>query len=746
MTHQRFQVGGMHCAACQASVQKAVSSLAGVSKAEVNLLGKGMTVDYDEAVLGEAEILAAVKKIGFTAEPAAEDPQESDRRALAETRREIRILLFRIIFSLIFLLPLSWIAMGAMLGLPQPDFLTGHPRTTALMQLALLLPILLLNKSYFTNGFKRLVKLMPDMDSLIAVGAGAGIVYSLFILVKLILTGREALCRELYFEAAGMILVLITIGKFLEAKSKGRTGNAIEKLIALTPKTASVLRDGRETEVAVSAIRPGDIVLLRSGSSVPVDGTVIDGHASLDQAAVTGESVPVEKADGDTVVSGSICREGFLKFRAEKVGAESTLSRVIALVREAANSKAPISRLADRVSAVFVPAVIALSLLTFLIWLFQGEIAQAIEAAIAVLVISCPCAIGLATPVAIMVGTGRAAELGILFKNAGSLENLHKVKCIVFDKTGTLTTGMPSVTAILPSDGETEDSLLALAAGVEHFSEHPFAKTICRLAAEKKLTRLGAHDFQAIPGMGVKAVSDQGEAVGGGNPAFLNNIGISVPEAESKAEDLADQGGTPLFFVRGGKLAGIIVLADTVREGAAEALGDLRSRGIHTVMLTGDNRRTAAAIAGMTGIDEVKADVLPAEKESVIRGLQQAGKRVAMVGDGVNDAPALARADIGIAIGAGTEIALDAADVVLSKNDPRAVVQALRLSKAVIGNIKMNLFWAFIYNVIGIPLAAGVFYKWLGWQLSPMFGAAAMSLSSFCVVTNALRLRKFDRK
>ena len=742
---QKFQVDGMHCAACQAHVQKAVSALDGVSKAEVNLLNKDMTVDYDDSILTESDIVSAVRSIGFTAEAAAEDPQESERQMLLETKRETTELLLRIVLSLIFLLPLSWISMGDMLGLPQPEQFARHPLLQALAQLLLLAPILFLNRAYFINGFRRLCKLMPDMDSLIAIGAGAGIVYSLFTTLRILFSSSHELCHELYFESAGMILVLITIGKFLEAKSRSRTGNAIEKLIALTPKTAAVLRDGKEEEIAVSAIVAGDTVLLRSGSSVPADGVVLDGRAALDQSAVTGESVPVEKTKGNRIISGSICRDGFLKYRAEKVGAETTLAQVIALVKEAAGSKAPISRLADRVSAVFVPAVIAVSLCTFTVWLvIGGGFGHAVEAAIAVLVISCPCAIGLATPVAIMAGTGRAAELGILFKNAEALENLHKVDCVVFDKTGTLTAGTPSVTAILPAEGETGDSLLALAAGAEHFSGHPFAKAICKCAEEKKLTGTGAHNFTAVPGKGIHAVADDGTVIGGGNQSFLREM--NHPGAETAAQIPGDRTGTPLFFIRGDRLAGVIVLEDTVRKGAAEAVLELKKRGIRTIMLTGDNRRTAEAAARQTGVDEVEADVLPADKEAVIRRLQQEGRRVAMAGDGVNDAPALARADIGIAVGNGTEIALDAADVVLARSNPGAVVLALELSRAVTRNIKMNLFWAFIYHIIGIPLAAGVFYNLLGWQLSPMFGAAAMSLSSFCVVSNALRLRKFGRK
>ena len=722
-----FRVDGMRCAACQAHVQAAAAALNGVKKADVNLPAKELTVEFDESVLQEERIILEVSRLGFKASP-VEDEQETD--PAEEAKKESASLLRNILVSLIFLIPLTVIAM------------TWHGTGSAVIQCILLIPILVINRAYFTFGFSRLFRGTPNMDSLIAVGSGAGVIYSIGVLV-LMLRGAER--TDLYFEAAGMIPVLITIGKYLECISKGKTGTAIAKLMALTPKTAQVERNGKEEEIGIAAIRPGDIVILRAGSAAAVDGTVTDGAGTVNQAAVTGESVPVEKAVGDTVISGSICTGGYLKFRAEKVGRETTLAQVIALVKEAAGSKAPIARLADKVSAVFVPVVIGIAVITFAAWMIlDGSAEKAIGAAIAVLVISCPCALGLATPVAIMVGTGRAAELGVLFKNARSLENLHKVDVAVFDKTGTLTTGKPGVTDLIPAPGYSADELLALAAGLERFSQHPYARTICELAETKKTALPEMTAFQALSGQGVLAQKENGIRVGAGNETLLKAQDIAENETLLRAaRELAAQGKTPLFFTEGKRIAGIIALSDTIREGSAEAVEDLKKMSVQTVMLTGDNKITAGALAAQLHIADIAADVLPAEKESVIRDLQKRGKLVAMVGDGINDAPALARADVGIAIGAGTEIALDAADVVLSQNDPRGVVRAIRLSRAVIGNIKMNLFWAFFYNALGIPLAAGLFYPLLGWQLPPMFGAMAMSLSSFCVVTNALRLRFF---
>lgn len=748
----KFIVKGMSCAACQARVEKTVSSLPGVSEAAVNLLTREMRVSYDGARLTPAEIIQAVSDAGYGAEEAAAgEGALAGSGADSPAEEAARMLKQRILLPLIFLLPLSYLSMGPMFHLPQIPFLASPERSIlfALIQLALVLPVLYWNRKYFISGFQCLTHGAPNMDSLIAVGSGAGLFYGLFVLIQMAFASGDparltALRHDLYFEAAGMILVLISFGKYLEMKSRGRTGDAIAKLIRLAPETAVVERGGREFEIPVPQLVPGDTVLLRIGSAAAVDGTVISGSAFLDQSAVTGESVPVEKLPGMKIVSGSVCTDGFLKFRAEKVGADTTLAKVIELVKEASASKAPISRLADRVSAVFVPVVIFLAILTFVVWLAVGaSFSAAIGSGIAVLVVSCPCALGLATPVAIMVGTGRAAECGILFKNAQSLENLHKIRVAVFDKTGTLTTGKPSVADVIPADGETPETLLSLAAGVEHFSEHPFAKAI-RLLAEKQGAAIPeAHSFQAVPGEGVKAFLASGEVAAGGNPRLLRSLGVSDPALEASGGKFSEEGKTPLYFVRGKKVAGLLTLADTLKPEAADAVRAVRALGIQPVMLTGDNARTAGAIAGKCAIEEIAADVLPAGKESVVREIREGGRMTAMIGDGVNDAPALARADVGIAIGAGTEIALEAADVVLVKDDLEAVPRAIRLSRAVIRNIQENLFWAFFYNLLGIPLAAGVFYPWLGWRLSPMFGAFAMSMSSFCVVTNALRLRRW---
>lgn len=756
MKKQKFTVEGMSCAVCQSHVQKAVSKLPGVQRADVNLLTREMDVEYDEARQSAASISQAVSDAGYGATPADEQAEADPDDAEIPGRSEAARLGRRVLFSLIFLLPLSYLAMGAMLGLPRIPYLAdpAHTLTFAFVQLALLIPILIWNRAFFSAGFRTLAHGAPNMDSLIAVGAGAGVAYSLFVTARMFSAGGDAavlasLRGDLYFEAAGMILVLITFGKYLEMKSRGRTGDAIAKLMSLAPKTALVEKNGAVDEIPVANIAIGDILVLRAGASVAADGVAVSGNASLDQSAVTGESVPVEKSAGMAVVSGSVCTAGFLRFRAEKVGSETTLAKVVELVREAANSKAPISRLADRVSSVFVPVVIAVSAVTFAVWLLVGAgVTAAVSSAIAVLVVSCPCALGLATPVAIMVGTGRAAEFGILFKNAESLENLHRVGIAVFDKTGTLTEGRPAVSDLLPAPGETEESLLTLAAAVERFSEHPFARAVMKLAESKKFSVPESDSFRAIPGQGVTAetVSSAGAKIriAAGNLAFLRASKSTSPALEAAAEEIAAEGRTPLFFLRGETVVGLMAFADPLKEDAAEAVARLEKRHIHAVMLTGDNAVTARAVARLAGIDEVAADVLPAGKEAAIRRVEsESGKKVAMIGDGVNDAPALARADVGIAIGAGTEIAVEAADVVLSGRGLLNMVRALELSGAVIGNIRMNLFWAFFYNVLGIPLAAGVFVPFFGWRLSPMFGALAMSLSSVCVVVNALRLRRW---
>ncbi len=734
----------MACSACQSHVETAVRALKGVKTVQVSLLTKEMLVAYDPQETSESKIIKAVTGKGFTAEvfrdPDAFDPGEENLRERAALKK-------RFFISLLFLLPLSCLAMGAMPGLPVPAVLQRDPLAGPLLQILLLLPILYFNRICYVRGFKHLFKGMPDMETLVATGTATGIAYSLYTVAEILFTGQD-LRRGLYFESAGMILTIVTLGKYLETISRGRTGDAIAKLLKLRPESATVEdENGSERLIPLSEVKAGDIVVIRSGDSVPVDGVAVSGSASLDQTALTGESVPVDKFPGMKVFAGSVCAVGFLRFRAEKVGKETTLSRIIELVQEAANSKAPIARLADRICAVFVPAVIGISLLSFAGWmLFTGDPAAAVKAMIAVLVISCPCALGLATPVAVMVGTGRAAELGILFKNARALENLHRTGVVVFDKTGTLTMGRPSVQEIVPL-GETKDEteLLTLAAAMESFSEHPYAKAICNYAEKAGVVLPEAENFKAVPGMGITASLD-GCTIGAGNRAFVLEHTGTKPDALLK--QYAAGGRTPLFFLKAGRLAGVITLSDTIRPGSAPAVAQLHDMGIHTVMLTGDNGETAETIAAAAGIREVIAEVLPARKEEVIRRLTGGSKKqklTAMVGDGINDAPALARADIGIAIGSGTDIAVRTADVVLAQSDPCAVPEAVELSRAVIRNIRWNLFWALIYNVLAIPFAAGLFSHFLnGWQLPPAFGAVAMSLSSVCVVTNALRLRNFD--
>ncbi len=740
MTVQRFYVGGMACAACQSHVQEAVAKLDGVRDVTVSLLTKEMTVQYDDGKVTEKSICKAVRKLGFTIDAQA-DP-------VREEKKLCRRLLFRFLFSLLFLLPLMYAAMP---GLPQIAALKESPAAAALVQFVLLLPVLVLNRGYFRNGLLRLAHWKPDMESLIALGSGAGVLYSLFITGRIVLSRSAELLPELSFEAAGMILTIVTLGKYLEMRSRGKTGNAVAKLMALSPKKTMVERDGKEITIPLSELQTGDIVVLRGGSAVPADGAVISGHAVFDQSAVTGESVPVEKMTGMSVISGTFCTDGLLKFKAEKTGADSTLEKMIQCVRNAAAEKAPVARLADRVSAVFVPLVLLIALGTFAFWLWNGSgMGTALECAVAVLVISCPCALGLAAPVAVMTGTGRGAELGMLFKNAVSLETLCKIRTAVFDKTGTLTSGEPSVSGIVCGEGVTAEQLLSAAVLIEQPSRHPYAKAVCRygINAGNHMTEgREVTDFRTVPGQGVRGKYD-GKELFAGNVALLRSLGLTDHFLEQKAEEMANDGKTPLFFGESGKVLGLLGLADTIRPGAAEAVRQLKKMKIKTVLLTGDNRRTALYTAKQIGIepDCVYAEVLPSDKENVIRQIQtQTGKKAAMIGDGINDAPALARADVGIAIGAGTDIALETADVVLAQNDPRNVADAVRLSRAVLANIRMNLFWGLFYNVIGIPFAAGVFYPLLGWYLPPMYGAAAMSLSSVCVVLNALRLKRFRK-
>lgn len=763
MKTEKYNITGMSCAACEAAVTRNVAKLAGIEKVEVSLLANQMTVSYDETKLDSEKIIATVTGIGYGASlknAAAGAKREDGFRSEWEQRKERqeaerRSMKKRLVSSVCILVPLMYIAMGGMMGLPVPGIFTGTENALilALTQLLLTIPVMFLNRKFYIVGYKALWKKSPNMDSLVAIGSTAAFLYGLFAMYRMAYGyghGDMELVHqyhhELYFESAAMILTLVTVGKYLEARSKGKTSDALGKLVELAPKTAVVLRGGTEETIPAEQVVAGDIVVIRPGESIPVDGVILEGSGYVDQAAITGESIPVEKHAGDTVISATINKNGSFRFRASKVGDDTTLAQIIRLVDEAGNSKAPIARLADRVSGIFVPVVMSIAVLTSIVWLLCGQSFEfALSSGIAVLVISCPCALGLATPVAIMVGTGKAAENGILIKSAESLENLHAVDTIVLDKTGTITSGHPSVTDIrLLENGLTEHTFLLEAASVEAGSEHPLAEAIVERAKAEGLALKKAEQFEAVSGRGVRAQIDGSEYLGG-NLAFMRENGIEDREklAESVTEALAAEGKTPLLFAKNGRLIGIVAVADTVKETSRRAISAFREMGLSVVMLTGDNQITAEAIRKELGIGEAIAGVLPTGKEEVIRSLQEKGHRVAMVGDGVNDAPALTRADIGIAIGAGTDVAIESADVVLMKDSLHDVATAIRLSKAVVKNIRMNLFWAFFYNILGIPVAAGALYPLLGIRLSPMIGSAAMSLSSVCVVTNALRLRFF---
>ncbi len=763
MKTEKYNVTGMTCAACQANVTRCVQKLDGVREVNVSLLANQMTVSYDEGKVNPQSIVQAVTEIGYGASPAESAAgKANDFRSEWQTRRERaeegrKGMKHRLIASLILLVPLMYIAMGPMMGLPVPELLTGMENTliSALAQLVLTVPILVINQHFFVNGFRSLFHRAPNMDSLVAIGSGAAMLYGLFAMFRMAYGfghGDMAVVHEyahaLYFESAAMILTLVTVGKYLEARSKSKTSDALGKLVDLAPKTAVVVREGEEHTIPAEQVVAGDIVVIRPGESVPVDGEVLEGYGYVDQAAITGESIPVEKRKGDTVISATINKNGTFRFRASKVGGDTTLAQIIRLVDEAGNSKAPIARLADKVSGVFVPVVIVIALLTAVVWLAVGQTFEfALSNAIAVLVISCPCALGLATPVAIMVGTGKAAEYGILIKSAESLENLHSVDTVVLDKTGTITSGHPSVTDVVPlTDSLSEAELLQEAAAVELGSEHPLAQAVVEKAKAEGLSIPSAETFEAQAGRGVRARVGGREYLAG-NAAFMKENGLDAGgRIAGELDRLAKEGKTPLLFSRDGAVRGIIAVADTVRDSSREAIRRFHRMGLRVVMLTGDNRLTAEAIRRQLDIEEAIADVLPTEKEACVRALQEKGHKVAMVGDGVNDAPALTRADIGIAIGAGTDIAIDSADVVLMKDSLGDVATAINLSKAVVRNIHMNLFWAFFYNVLGIPVAAGVLFPIWGLRLSPMIGSAAMSLSSVCVVTNALRLRFFKDK
>ena len=738
MMTEQFAVTGMTCAACSAHVEKAVSRLSGVQSAPVNLMLGSMTVTYDEKAVTEGDIIAAVKAAGYGASPASQTDQGQLRRDQdAALRRRKK----HLIWSVVFLVPLFYLSMGHMMGLPLPQVLHTHPLLLACLQLALVIPILILNRNYFTVGFSRLVKLSPNMDSLVAVGAAAGLVYSL-IEMGLLAAGQVSGMPDLYFESAGMILTLVTVGKYLEERSRGKTTGAISALLALAPESAVVRRQGQELTIPTEEIVAGDTVIVRQGGRIPVDGIITDGHAAVDESAITGESLPVEKVPGDAVTSATVTSSGYLELRATRVGGDTTLSQIIRLMEEAASSKAPISRLADRISGIFVPAVMAISLTAALLWAFVGgmDVRFCLSIAIAVLVISCPCALGLATPVAIMVGTGQAAQQGILIKSAESLELLHKVQTVVLDKTGTVTMGQPRVTDILCAPGVTEEELLCVAASAEKPSEHPLAHAVVEESQARHIPLCPVSGFRSVPGGGIQATLS-GEAVLAGNAGYLAQNGVSLAAMEADAHRLAEDGKTPLFFAESGRLLGCVAVADVVKPDSAKAIAALRRMGRRVVLLTGDNQRTANAIARQIGVDQVIAQVLPQDKAKCVAQLQQQGQRVAMVGDGVNDAPALAQADVSLAIGAGTDIAIESADVVLMKSSLLDIPAAMDLSRAVLRNIKQNLFWAFFYNSIGIPVAAGVLYPALHLTLNPMLAAAAMSLSSVCVVSNALRLR-----
>lgn len=751
--NQKFNVSGMTCSACSAAVEKSVRKLEGVSDVNVSLLTNSMTVEYNEEKIETGEIEKAVENAGYAASLFIPGVDASAKSKPANSVDEqIKGMKQRLIVSFVFLLPLLYISMGHMIGIPTPMWLHGtkNAGNFAFLQLLLTLPIVYVNRKYYQSGFKTLIHRAPNMDSLIAIGSSAAIIYGIFAIFKINyglghneLGIVEKYKNDLYFETAAMILALITLGKFLEARSKGKTSEAIEKLMDLAPKTATVVRDDKEVEVPVENVELGDIVIVRPGQRIPVDGVIVEGSSSVDQSALTGESIPVEKLTGDKVYAATINKSGFFKFSAEKVGSDTTLAQIIRLVEEASSSKAPISKLADKISGVFVPVVIVIAVLSSIIWLVVGESPEfALSIGISVLVISCPCALGLATPVAIMVGTGTGASNGILIKSAEALETTHTIDTIVLDKTGTITEGKPVVTDIIAMNGMPEKELLLIAASIEKPSEHPLADAVVEKALDSGLTLKNAEKFEAVPGRGVTAELDNIRYIAG-NMAFMTERGILIGDIKETSDTLAEEGKTPLYFADENKLIGVIAAADVVKPSSPEAVEKLKSMGIDVVMLTGDNKRTAEAIRKQLNIDKVVAEVLPQDKENVIRSIQETGKKVAMVGDGINDAPALVRADVGMAIGAGTDIAIESADIVLIKNDLRSVVTAIKLSKATLRNIKQNLFWAFFYNILGIPLAAGLFYSILGWKLSPMFGAAAMSLSSVFVVTNALRLKFF---
>lgn len=763
MQKEQFDITGMTCSACSARIEKSVGKLPGIKEVSVNLLKNSMAASYDEAVLDAAEIVQAVEKIGYGAFPktsaaAQEKSSTKARTKNLETRTaqaEYKQMKQRLLLSAIFTIPLFYISMGHMMGWPLPSFLLGmeNAMSFAFTQFLLLIPVVFVNFKYYRMGFKTLFHGSPNMDSLIAIGSSAAIVYGIYAIYKIgigfghgDMAAVHSFMMDLYFESAGMILTLITLGKTLEARAKGKTSEAITKLMNLAPKTARAERDGQEVIVPVEEVRAGETLIVKAGEAVPVDGIVTEGFSSVDESALTGESIPAEKHTGDQVIGATMNKSGYFKMRATKVGDDTTLSQIVRLVDEATSSKAPIAKMADKVSGVFVPVVISIALIAVLVWLLMGYGFEfALSIGISILVISCPCALGLATPTAIMVGTGKGAASGILIKSAEALETAHSIDTVVLDKTGTITQGTPVVTNFLCKDGVGRRELLQIAASLEKLSEHPLAEAIVAEAKEESVDFLPVKEFKQIPGQGIMG-QIEGKQCLAGNRRLLQANGISGGALSQLGEAMAIDGKTPLFFGCDGELLGVIAAADVVKPTSRQAVQELSAMGIEVVMLTGDNAKTAEAIRRQVGVDRAVAEVFPQDKEKEIRRLQGEGKKVAMVGDGINDAPALARADVGIAIGAGTDVAIESADIVLMKSDLLDVSTAIQLSKAVIRNIKQNLFWAFIYNIIGIPVAAGLFYLPFGLKLNPMIGAFAMSFSSVFVVSNALRLRWFKAK
>jgi len=753
MRKEKFNITGMHCSACSSRIEKVVGKQKGVEEINVNLLKNNMHVTFDEGVISAEDIIAKVEKLGFGASIHAQQNQ-AKTKPVDTAAQEMQAMKQRFIWSMVFTLPLFYISMGAMMGWPLPDIFLGMENAliNGLTQLLLSIPVMLIGIKYFENGFKNLWNRAPNMDSLIAIGSSAAFVYGVYAIYKIAygfghgdMELVHRFSHDLYFESAAMILTLITMGKFMEARAKNRTSEAITKLMNLAPKTAIVERHGMQGEIPVEEVITGDILIVKSGATVPVDGVIIEGSGALDEAAITGESIPVEKHVDDRVTGGTINKSGYFKMRATAVGEHTTLAKIIALVDEATSSKAPIAKMADKISGVFVPVVITIAVFAAATWICLGyNLEFALAIGISVLVISCPCALGLATPTAIMVGTGRGAANGILIKSASALEAAHNIDTVILDKTGTVTEGKPVVTDIVPNNIE-ENELLSLAAAMEKLSEHPLAEPIINYAEERSLELPPASDYRLLPGKGLEALVN-GKKCFAGNAKLMTAESIDLGEFSEIAAELAHDGKTPLYFAEGDKLLGIIAVADTVKPTSAEAIAKLQKMKIKVIMLTGDNKITAEAIHRQVGMDEVLAELLPEDKERTVRRLQEQGHKVAMVGDGINDAPALARADVGIAIGAGTDIAIESADIVLMKSDLLDVPKAISLSKAVMNNIKQNLFWAFFYNAIGIPVAAGVLYPHFGILLSPMIAAAAMSFSSVSVVTNALRLRFWTSK